>query len=322
MNYTRVFALLTGLVLLAAACGGDDSETATAAEPTTTTAVAADDDAIEDDQAEEEPVEDVEAEPEFVSAIISLSPTATEMLFAIGAGDQMLAVDDLSSFPEAAVAKMQGLSAFQPNVEAIASLEPDLVITDGTNPDFLSQLDALGITHWEGPAAIDFSDIYDQIEQLGAATGKVGEAAELVASMSARVEAVTSTITTPEVPLTYYHELDPTFYSVSPGSFIGSVYTLAGLQNIVADDAGAYPQLSQEFIVDANPDLIFLACTIYCGETAESVAARDGWADLAAVQAGNVIEMNDDVASRWGPRTVDYLEQVAAAVNSLTAAAN
>lgn len=333
MKYTRLLALLASLVLFAASCGGDDSDSA-AADTTETTKAEAEpepdesgDDQAGDDQASEEegeadPEDEAEAEPEFATAIISLSPTATEMLFAIDAGDQVLAVDDFSNYPEEAAAKMQGLSGFEPNVEAIASLEPDLVVTDGTNPDFLSQLDALGIAHWEGPAAIDFDDIYAQIEQLGAATGNVGEAAELVSSMSARVDAVTSTVTTPDPALTFYHELDPTFYSVSPASFIGSVYTLVGLENIVAEDAGSFPQLSQEFIVDSNPDLIFLACTIYCGETAESVAARDGWGNLAAVQAGNVIEMNDDVASRWGPRTVDYLEQVAAAVESVTVVAS
>ena len=117
------------------------------------------------------------------SKIISLSPTATEMLFAIGAGDQVLAVDDFSNYPAEAAAKMTELSGFEPNVEAIAGLEPDLVVTDGTNPDLLEQLDTLGIAHWEGPAAVTFDDIYTQIEQLGAATGHVAEAAELVGQM-------------------------------------------------------------------------------------------------------------------------------------------
>ncbi len=245
------------------------------------------------------------------------------MLYAIGAEDQILAVDDLSNFPAESADKMQGLSAFEPNVESIAALEPDLVVTDGTNPDFLAQLDSLGIAHWEGPAAAGFDDIYTQIEQLGVATGHVAEAAELVSSMSARVDAAVESV--PESPeaLTYYHELDPTFYSVSPDTFIGSIYTAAGLESIVGADGDLYPQLSQEFIVDADPDLIFLACTIYCGETADSVGARDGWADMSAVANGNVIEMNDDIASRWGPRSVDYLEQVVAAVTNIaTAGAN
>ena len=112
------------------------------------------------------------------------------MLYAIGAGDQVLAVDDFSNFPAEAADKMQGLSGFEPNVESIAGLEPDLVLTDGTNADLLGQLDSLGIAHWEGPAAVTFDDVYTQIEQLGAATGHVAEAAELVGQMQADVDAV------------------------------------------------------------------------------------------------------------------------------------
>jgi iron complex transport system substrate-binding protein len=316
----KLLALLAALMLMAAACGSDSDDDAAAVATTAAPADESDAESADDETAELPEASTDDADTEFVSAIISLSPTATEMLYAIGAEDQILAVDSLSNFPAEAAEKMQGLSAFEPNVEAIAALEPDLVVTDGTNPDLLGQLDSLGIPHWEGTAAADFDDIHTQIEQLGAVTGKVGEAAEVVSDMTARVDAVTSSLATPEVPLTYYHELDPTFYSVSPATFIGSIYTLVGLESIVAGDSGLYPQLSQEFIVDADPDLIFLACTIYCGETAESVAARDGWGDLAAVQSGAVIEMNDDIASRWGPRSVDYLEQVAAAVASLAPA--
>jgi len=309
MKLTRLFAVLAALMLLAVACSSDateDDATENDAEPTTT---AADGDATETEDTDEEMAD-------APMAIISLSPTATEMLYAIGAGDQVLAVDDFSNFPVEAADKMQGLSGFEPNVEAIAALEPDLILTSGTNPEFLAQLDALDIAHWEGPAATNFNDIYTQIEQLGAATGHVEDAAELISSMQERVETATASVPSFQRPITYYHELDPTFFSVSPATFIGSVYTLAGLENIVGADAEAFPQLSQEFIVDADPDMIFLACTIYCGETAESVATRDGWADMTAVQSGLVIEMDDDVASRWGPRTVDYLEQVVAAVES------
>lgn len=331
MKLTRLFALLAALMLIAAACGSDSTQDDAEAITTESSNDEADEGGTEDEggDAEDEGamadddavVEDETAEGEFPTAIISLSPTATEMLFAIGAGDQVLAVDDFSNFPAEAADKMQGLSGFDPNVEAIAGLEPDLVVTDGTNPDFLAQLDALGIAHWEGPAATGFDDIYTQIEQLGAATGNVGDAAELVSSMQARVDAATTSVPEFESPVTYYHELDPTFFSVSPATFIGSIYTLAGLTNIVAADADAFPQLSQEFIVDADPAMIFLACTIYCGETAESVAGRDGWSALTAVQSGLVIEMNDDIASRWGPRSVDYLEQVVTAVESYSSVA-
>jgi len=255
-------------------------------------------------------------------AIISLSPTATEMLYAIGAGDQVLAVDDFSNYPAEAADKMQGLSGFEPNVEAIAGLEPDLVVTDGTNPDLLDQLDTLGIAHWEGPAAIGFDDVYEQIEQLGAATGHVGEAAEFVANMQTDIAEVRAGLPTLDEPLTYYHELDDTYFSVTSDTFIGAVYDEIGLINI-ADDAGLdtpYPQLNAEFIIQQSPDLIFLACSKYCGTTAESVAARKGWENIAAVRHGGVIEVDDDIASRWGPRIVEYLQTVGDAVAEVASA--
>ncbi|NNE11636.1 MAG: ABC transporter substrate-binding protein [Ilumatobacter sp.] len=266
---------------------------------------------------------DPAADPDFPQAIISLSPTATEMLYAIGAEPQVLAVDDLSNHPPEAADEMQGLSAFEPNVEAIAGLDPDLVITDGTNPDFLAQLDTLGIPHWEGPAATSFEDVYEQIEQLGAATGNDESAAALVAEMRQEVDEILASIPALDEPLTYYHELDPTYYSVTSDTFIGAVYEVVGLVNIAdaVGDGTSYPQLSAEFILDQNPDLIFLACTKYCGETAESVAGRDGWSSLDAVQNGHVIEMDDDIASRWGPRIVEYLGDVGEAVIDVTSAA-
>ena len=245
------------------------------------------------------------------------------MLFAIGAGDQVLAVDDFSNFPAEAAEKMTGLSGFEPNVEAIAGMEPDLVVTDGTNPALLDQLDTLSVPHWEGPAATSFDDVYTQIEQLGAITGHVGEAAELVGEMQADVASIKDGLPELDEPLTYYHELDATFFSVTSDTFIGAVYDEIGLVNI-ADEAGEgnpYPQLSAEYIIDQNPDLIFLACTKYCGETTETLAARPGWESLDAVANGGVIELDDDVASRWGPRIVDLLRSAGEAVGDVAAVA-
>jgi iron complex transport system substrate-binding protein len=162
-----------------------------------------------------------------------------------------------------------------------------------------------------------FGDVYEQIEQLGAVTGHVGEAAELVAQMQAGIDAIVAGMPALEEPLSVYHELDNTYFSVTSDTFIGQVYNRLGLRNI-ADEAegtgGAYPQLNAEFIISTNPDLIFLADTKCCGESAETVAARPGWAAITAVTNGGVVEMDDDVASRWGPRLVDYMRDVAAAV--------
>ncbi|RMH67259.1 MAG: ABC transporter substrate-binding protein, partial [Actinomyces sp.] len=122
--------------------------------------------------------------------------------------------------------------------------------------------------------------------------------------------------------ITYYHELDDTLYTVTSGTFVGEIYALFGLEN-VADPADAdgsafgYPQLSAEYLVDADPDLIFLADTKCCGQSAATVAARPGWDTLTAVREGHVVELDDDIASRWGPRVVDFARAVAAALDTL-----
>jgi iron complex transport system substrate-binding protein len=303
-----VAGALAGVMLLAAACGGDDDDdgasattaalapSAAAAAPLPVTAAGG-------------AVEDVP------QRIVSLAPTHTETLFAIGAGPQVVAVDDMSNYPAEAEAVKTDLSGFTPNVEAIAGYEPDLVVTSepGELPD---QLDALGIDVWVGPAATTFGEAYDQIEQLGAATGHVGDAAELVSQMQTELDALAKDVPASETPLTIFHELDNTGYSVTSSTFIGQVYEMFGLQNIadaVEDDTG-YPQLNAETIIAADPDLIFLADTKCCGESLETVAARDGWAQITAVVNGHVFQMDDDIASRWGPRVVDYAQAVHDAV--------
>ena len=238
-------------------------------------------------------------------------------MFAIGAGDLLVAVDEFSNHPAEALELPNELSGFEPNVEAIAAFEPDLVLIGGDFTGLGDQLAELDIESWDGPAAVTVSDTYAQIEQLGAATGHVAEAAELVTSMQARIDEIVAAAAQPEVPLTYYHELDPTYFSADSSTFIGELYSLLGLVNIAdADESESFgfPQLNAEVIIAADPDLIFLADTKCCAETAETVGARPGWDAIAAVQNGNVVEMDDDIASRWGPRIVDYLEAVSAAV--------
>jgi iron complex transport system substrate-binding protein len=250
--------------------------------------------------------------------IVSLSPTATEMLFAIGAGDQVEAVDDQSNYP--ADAPMTDLSGFEPNVEAIASYEPDLVVYSTEPGDLGAALAGLGIPALEQPAATTLDDVYGQIDDLGTATGNVSAAKDVVEGMRSEIESITGSIEAPSDPVTYYHELDDTYYSVTSSTFIGQLYSLVGLRNI-ADEAkgagGGYPQLSAEYILDADPDLIFLADTKCCGQSARTVAERPGWDRIAAVENGGVIPLDDDVASRWGPRIVEYLRQIATAVSDV-----
>jgi len=312
---------IAGLALFTAACGSDDdassdtggsptaaSEATTpeAAVPTSTDAPSTSDTVVGD-------------APE---RIVSLSPTATEMMFAIGAGDQLVAVDDQSNYPPEALELPNELSGFEPNVEAIAALEPDLVLIGGDFTGLGAQLDALAITWWDGPAALTIDDTYRQIEELGDATGNPEAADALVKEMQASVEEIVLAAPELDAPLSLYHELDPTLYSADSTTFIGELYALLGLTNIAdgaEGDSGGFPQLNPEFIVSADPDLIFLADTKCCGETIDTLAARPGWDVMAAVRNGNVFEMDDDIASRWGPRVIDYLQAVSEAIEQAAA---
>jgi len=247
--------------------------------------------------------------------IVSLSPTATEMLFAIGAGDQVVAVDDQSNYPPEA--PMTRLSGYDPNAESIVSYDPDLVVYANDLGDVAKALDQLRVPALLDPAAANLRDVYAQIEQLGEVTGHDDDASKLVASMRSDIADIVASVPKPASPLSYYHELDDTYYSVTSSTFIGKVYSLLGLKNIAdaADKGGSgYPQLSPEYIVDADPDLVFLADTKCCNQSAATVAKRPGWDRIAAVRHGDVIGLDDDIASRWGPRIVDFLRTVAAAV--------
>jgi iron complex transport system substrate-binding protein len=249
--------------------------------------------------------------------IVSMSPTATEMLFAIGAGDQVVAADSYSNYPSDAPTTK--LSAYEPNAEAIANYEPDLVIYATDPGDLQSSLDKLKIPALSEPAAATLDDVYAQMEQLGQATGHVDEAATQVSALKQKIQSVVDQVGDAGKGMTYYYELDDTYYSVTSDTFIGAVLGELGLKNIADQAKGAssgYPQLSAEYIVQSNPDLILLADTRCCGQDAETVAKRPGWSDLNAVTNGGVVELDDDIASRWGPRIAELLQQVGDAVQT------
>jgi iron complex transport system substrate-binding protein len=251
--------------------------------------------------------------------IVSLSPTATEMLFAIGAAHQVAAVDSNSNYPEEA--PRTDLSAYEPNLEAIAGYKPDLVVYSDDPGELAAGLKKLAIPALRQPAARTLDDTYAQLDQLGRATGHPAEATRLAATMRGEIAKLAAA--RPARPLTYYHELDKNLYTATSKTFIGQLYGQLGLRNIAdaADkDASGYPQLSAEYVIKADPDLIFLADTKCCRQTAKTVAARDGWDRVTAVRTGGVVALDDDVASRWGPRVVDFLKTVAARVQALETA--
>ena len=272
------------LALLLAACGSSESSPPSASAPASTQAAA--------------------PAPE---RIVSLSPPATESLFAIGAGQQVVAVDDQSNYPEEA--PHTKLSSYQPNVEAVAEYNPDLVVISYDPGDVVAGLKKLGIPVLMQAAPKNLEGAYAQIERLGEATGHAAEAESLVADLQNRIAELAEG--KPGSGLSVFHEISPDFYSATSKTFIGSVYTLLGAKNI-ADAAGGkapdYPQLSAEYVVDSDPDVIVLSDTKCCAQSPKTVRARPGWENLTAVKGGNVVPVDDDIASRWGPRIVDFVE--------------
>jgi iron complex transport system substrate-binding protein len=254
-------------------------------------------------------------------AIISLSPTVTEMLYAIGAGKQVKAVDDYSDYPKGA--PMTKLSGFEPNAEAIAAYNPDLVIISDNIDGITAKLTALSIPVLDLPAAANVSGVYAEITELGEATGHVAQAQAEDSKIRTDIAAIVKSEPKHSKPVTYFYELgaDP-YYSVTDSTFIGSLLSLLGMRSIAdtatgAAAAGGYPELSPEFIFKANPDYILLSDTgDNGGQTLASVTARPGWTALTAVKDKHVIVLNADIASRWGPRIVQLLQTVANAVKS------
>jgi iron complex transport system substrate-binding protein len=249
--------------------------------------------------------------------IVSLSPTATESLFAIGAGSQVVAVDDQSDYPKGA--PRSSLSGFTPNVEAIAAYRPDLVVIAYDPKGLSGALARLGITVIHHDGARTFDGAYRQIRQLGRVTGHEAEADRLVDRMKARIARIVKS-RTPGRRLSVYHELTPDLYSATSKTFVGKVYAALGLRNIAdaAESVGTgYPQLSSEYVVSESPDLIVLADTVCCGQKASTIASRPGWDRVSAIRTGSVVRIDDSIASRWGPRLVDFFRAMSSALARL-----
>ena len=252
--------------------------------------------------------------------IISLSPSATESLFEIGAGKQVLAVDSLSNFPKSA--PITELSAFEPNVEAIIALKPDLVVlsVDAMKSIVVKEaLEKLKIPVLMEKAPENLAQAYKEIEILGAVTDRTSEAKRVTFKMAALIKSILNRAKV-SGKVTFFHELDNTLYSVTSDTFIGKVYKDFGLINIADKAAGAdsygYPQLSAEYLVKSDPAIIFLADAEY-GESAATVKARAGWSGITAVTKKNVFALPNDIPSRWGPRLVDFYRYVAACLTKV-----
>ncbi len=304
-----VAAVATPVLAALAACGAGSSSS------TTTTAAAAG--ASPSAQAAVYPVTvtgdkgpvTIPAQPK---KIVSLSAADTEILYAIGAGPQVVAVDDQSNHPQGVPTTK--LSGYKPNAEAVAAYGPDLVVLSNDANGIVAALTKLQVPTLVLGAPTTLEKSYEAYATLGKATGHEAEAAKVTQQVKDRIAAAVASVPAGSKGLKVYHELDQTLYSATSDTFIGSVYALFGLKNI-ADEAkgasGGYPQLSPEYVVKAAPDLVVLADTKCCQQSAATLAKRPAFATLPAVKNGKVVEANDDIASRWGPRVADFAELVA-----------
>lgn len=297
-----VVAMLASLAAISA-CGDDDDDDASEATPAASTTAAEEavfPVTVTDSNGE---TLDITAQPE---AIVTLAPSFTEVLFAIGAGDSVVATDDNTDYPPEAM-DLPKISGFEPSVEGIASYNPDLVLLffdPGGLQDALGQV-GIASLFLATPTSVD--GIYEQIETIGAATGYPAEAEELVSEMQTDIDSIVAEV--PGDGPAIFHEIDSTLYSTGPGSFTHEMFVLLGAENIAAATGEPFPQMSNEAVIAANPDIILLSDAAY-GESAESVSVRPGWNQIAAVQDARVFAIDDDLVSRAGPRIVEGLEML------------
>jgi iron complex transport system substrate-binding protein len=253
--------------------------------------------------------------------IVSLAPSNTEMLFALGAGDRLIGRDEFSDYPAEALA-VPSIGSLYPsvNTEAVVALEPDLVLAAGiTNPADVERLAELGLTVYATRVNTGLDQIYTDLLDVGALTGHAAEAQALVDSLKARVEVVTTkTSAVADKPVVFY-EIDATEpakpWTAGPNSFIAQLIGMAGGTNAGDIAADQYAQLSLEQLVAQDPAIIILGSATYGGQTPELVAQRTGWENIAAVENGAVYTFDDNLVSRPGPRVVDGLEQLAALIH-------
>lgn len=331
-NFIKVLSLLAMLLLVLTACGGDVPE----ADPETPANNVAEEPAPPEENEVEEPAEEpVEPTPEptpvpvledslgntwsldaFPQRILSLAPSVTEILFAIGAGDQLVGREDFAYYPEEALALPSiGMTYGELNLEAILDLEPDLVlIAPLTSPEQIDALKGVGLTLFLLDNPADLNGMYELLRSAATLTGHEDQAETLIASLQDRVAAVESVIASAESNPVVFYELDSTDenapYTTGPGTFVDALITMAGGVNIAADLEGAWVQLSSEELIARNPEIILLGDAAW-GVTVESVVARPGYDAIDAVSNGQVFPFNDDLASRPGPRLVDGLEEMA-----------
>ena len=253
---------------------------------------------------------------EYPEAIVSLSPSMTEILFAIGAGDQVVGRDDFSLYPEAAL-EVESVGSLWEGVptEPILAMEPDLVVAAQiVSEEEVQVLRDLGLpVYWQSNPT-NFEELYENLLDISKMTGHEKETMLLVTDLKNRVESVATTLAGVDQTPSVFYELDATEpanpWTTGSGTFIDYIISMAGGANAAAALQGDYAQISAEELIAINPEIILLADALY-GVTPESVAERPGWNVIAAVQNGAIYPIDPNMMSVPGPRLVDALEETA-----------
>lgn len=311
-----LFAALAAMIAVAAACGGDDDTggdaAATVASPAAGASATAPAKVAAFPYTFTDSTGTQVAFTEAPKRIISYSPGATEILFAVGAGPQVIATDEFSDYPAAAKA-LPHVQYSKPSPEPALAMRPDLVIMSGRQEGQVPQFRQLGLRVVFLKEPGDVPAVFEQIRNVGRMTGHAEEAAKLVTSLEGRLEKVKATVAAKtDAPVVFY-EITPDLFTVSPNSFVGHLLTIAKAKNVVTDTSNAFPQLSVETVLKADPAVILLADGgDDGGQTPEMVKARPGWDKVKAVRDGRVVVIDSDVFSRPGPRVLDALEQLVA----------
>jgi iron complex transport system substrate-binding protein len=246
--------------------------------------------------------------------ILSLSASATQMLYAMGAGSQVVGVDKYSTYPpDAPRTKFTG---YESSAEDYLYLRPDLVIFAFETGTLIQQLHALHIPALLVPPANSMAGVYGQLAELGLATGHTAGAETVRSSLQAHLATAVRQAGNAGRGKTYYIELDPTFYTATSRTFIGAEFSLFGMRDVAnaAGHGSAYPQISAEYVLKENPDYVFLADTVCCQQDATTFARRPGFAVLSAVKLHRVIAVNDSVAAQWGPHTIETFVDLLATI--------
>jgi len=249
----------------------------------------------------------------FAKRVISIAPTPTEILFAIGAGDLVIAVDEYSDYPAEAADLPKVGNAFSLDTELIVSMKPDIVICSDLVPSGIDAIENNGIPYMI-VAARTVESALNSIKLVGYVTNHSAEASALVASLETRMHAITNLTLVPNVehPRVYleYDSDESNYYTFGPGSFGNDLIRLAGGTNVGEGLLSEYPAVDDEFVIGANPEIIVYCTNPWTTVTNETFKNRSGWADIDAVKNDSIFSIETNLVARYGPRLIDGLEEL------------